>query len=1100
MGLTQEQLKILENNKKNLIVSASAGSGKTFVVIEYLINLITLKHIPLNKILVLTFTKAAANEMKTRLQKALLKQKPDSFITSQLDEIFISDISTIDSFCEKLIKRNIDKLKIDESFNILDSDGSENLKRKAFNETIAKLCSMEDFEKVYFTFKKNKEEIYKCFSLIQNFLDSRSQNDNFLSTSKDFISYTHRAEKYLTKYLKNIFNKANKFLMQIENIEEKFLDYFNILKNITQFEFYDDFFDNLKYLNEIYIPPFPRYKANDLVCKKNMQSAQKLILKAKALSENFASLTREDYQNLITQQIAPRLFEGFQEYYKAYNSLKVQSDVLDFSDIEKYVSLLLQDEDILKDLQEKYDYIFIDEYQDTNPLQEAIIKPIAKHGNFIAVGDQKQGIYGFRNASMEIMQKDIDDFSKDENSESLTLTGNFRSDGRCLDFINKIFEKVMTKESVGIDYKNTSMLKGMTNFEKMELPSVSTIIVQNDKIEKEDLRQIYSVKEDTLKIQSKNQREVQTIITCVDKVLNSDIYDGKLQRKRKVNVNDIAIIFRSRSALMNECYSALCENGYKVVANLNNSLIDDGQIKILICILNLTLTFKDDISLASVLNSYIGGFSLDEIVKLKGEGLLWQKVIESEDDKVKSFKQLIDDFKFDCQVFGINKAFRKLFNKTLYFSYLSNIDASGVKRGNIEKFLSISLSSGFDFNIPSFLSYLNNSDVKSVQTQNNQDCITMTTIHATKGLEYPIVIIAGAGEKLSKPNMRSYNIEDEFGVGTMMIDFENNIKYPSPSFLANNLYKKRKEFIDELMIFYVAMTRVQNHLFIIGQKQEKDITFSDDVFDLSDYLEIIFNSFGQSFTSQLFNQEKILTENFEFLVVSQDNELDKKSTIKQQNFIKNIKNLKNYIYFNYPYKDVCKLSFKNSVTGILNLENEEKLALLSTSTQMSNNENSITQGLAYHEALKLIDFNKISNYEDLVKELKIIEPLMTENYIEFIDKQILYNNILIIKKVVKSQKVFKEKEFVMSCSLEEIGVKNSKENVLVQGICDLYSLGEENILIDYKFTSIENESKLKEKYLKQINLYSLALEKAYNIKLNKIYLLSLKNCKLVEII
>ena len=177
---TQEQKKILENKKKKLIVSASAGSGKTFVVIEYLINLICTQKIPLSKFLVLTFTKAAANEMKTRLYNAILEQRPTPFLLEQIDEIAQSDISTIDAFCEKLIKRNINKLDIDENFLILDEHGAEALKLVAFDRAFEIFYEKERglFDLVYFAFKKNKEMIWKCVSDMRDFFDSCFEGDN----------------------------------------------------------------------------------------------------------------------------------------------------------------------------------------------------------------------------------------------------------------------------------------------------------------------------------------------------------------------------------------------------------------------------------------------------------------------------------------------------------------------------------------------------------------------------------------------------------------------------------------------------------------------------------------------------------------------------------------------------------------------------------------------------------------------------------------------------------------------------------------------------------------------------------------------------------
>ena len=205
-----------------------------------------------------------------------------------------------------------------------------------------------------------------------------------------------------------------------------------------------------------------------------------------------------------------------------YKKLKENKGGLDFADLEKEVKKLLSNADVLEELQKSYDFIIIDEYQDTNTLQESIIKLIAEKGYFVAVGDLKQGIYGFRNASMEIMQKDINDFGVGEDSQALYLNGNFRSDQRVLSFVNDVFDKIMTEDSVGIDYKNTSTLVGKVDFKKSSLPSVAVdIAIANE--EESTPSGVYSVKEDSISSSYKYKNEVTLIASRVEKILKRTI-------------------------------------------------------------------------------------------------------------------------------------------------------------------------------------------------------------------------------------------------------------------------------------------------------------------------------------------------------------------------------------------------------------------------------------------------------------------------------------------------------------------------------------------------------------------------------------------------
>ena len=624
-----------------MIVSASAGSGKTFVVIEYLVSLITKHKIPLSQILVLTFTKAAANEMRTRALKAIQASPKSEFMTRQLDEIYTSDISTIDSFCEKLIRRNIDKLNISEGFSVIDENVASSLKAKAFAKTIEKVADEEYFDQIYFTFKRNKDEIFALLSSMQSYLDSQDDSEELLdNVEQNILENSKKAEDYIIERIKGLQVKANKSLENIFEVDENYSDFYMQLLNISKIEIDGDFCKICKVWNEIILPTLPRFKTDKESDKEKMKKARDYLSQIKGITQNYLDLDKEKYDQLINNQIAKNVIKMYRVYHAFYQKLKEESDGIDFADIEKITRQLLQDEGILKQLQDKYRYIFIDEYQDTNPLQEAIIKPIAEKGAFIAVGDQKQGIYGFRNASMEIMQKDIENFTIDDDSVALNLTGNFRSDGRVLEFINSIFEKVMTKESTGIDYKNTSMLKGMKNFEKVSLPSISVDLVTPDRQKRENLESIYDIEKDLGINLSKNKREVDTILARIDELLKSEIYDGKLERMRKVNQSDIVVLFRSRGSIMNECYYALIEKGFSAVANAKLYLLDDYHIRVVQSLLSLALNFKNDIALASVLNSQFGQITLEQLLHIKGqEKFLYEAVQKSDNEKVIKFLQ-----------------------------------------------------------------------------------------------------------------------------------------------------------------------------------------------------------------------------------------------------------------------------------------------------------------------------------------------------------------------------------------------------------------------------------------------------------------------------
>ena len=1110
MEYTKQQEKVIESDVKDLVVSASAGSGKTFVVIEKLIGLICDKKVPVEKLLVLTFTKAASNEMKNRLYNAILEKPSSKFLIEQIDSLPLSDISTIDSFCEKIIKRNINKLDLDENFTILDEKSAKNLKKLAFNRTFQHFSqnNKDEFEEIYFAFKRNKQAVQECVFAVQDYLSSCKNQEKLLGDFENKISeYDEIAKKDLKQIILNNLKNAKLCLDKLNEtqfaINEK-----NIISKLKDFcieDFDSDIFEISKKINSFL--PLPAFRGKiDKQVKEILNKAREQIKDCLKITLQLGCAT-ENMKSLCNAGVLVKAIISFYKYYvKLYSSLKSKKDGLDFADIEFYAKTLLEDEDIKKALQEKYDYIFIDEYQDTNRLQQAILKPIAQGGHFVAVGDIKQGIYGFRNASMEIMQEDIAQFPKSESGEALSLTGNFRTDKNILDFVNVVFEKVMTLESVGIDYEGTSKLEGLRHFEEGRMPSVCVDIVlkskpsEEDDESQEDEAKVYSVKDHIIKNDPSLTNEILAIQNRIEQALQSEIYDAKREQYRKVNLSDIALLFRGRSTLMKETFKFLSKKGFPINADIKQSLLDDGEIGVIYSLLKLTLNMHDDIALASALNSQFGQMSVQEMADLRLESEeksnFYEIFEKSTNEKVVKFKDLISTLSFEVQVFGITKALNRLFNKFDYYNYLYSLDDSHEKISNINSLFKIIRSGQLDRNVCGLINQLEG--VQEIMTGGSGNAITMTTIHATKGLEYPIVILCECGESLTKSYPKSYVISEKYGFASYLNDFENLIRIPSPAFIAGKMGKHEREFVDEIMIFYVAMTRAQNHLFIIGSGKEKDFTF-ESIKDQNSYFKMIFYALGENLTSQIFSQEHLVKGKWEFNVFDQfeDRIIKEEKDEKAESLFKD--EIENYRNFNYTNKEQCYLNFKNSVTSAMKLNQEESLSQSGEMASQSS-QTAIDKGNAYHEALKYLDFDKIDNIDDLRAELKIIEDKLSEGYLALIDEDVIFKNIMQIKKLTKGCKLYKEKEFIMQASLEDIGFENGGEddNVIVQGIVDLFATGEEIILVDYKYSS-QNAEVLKQRYGKQIHLYAQALEKAFNKKIEKTFLLSLKNAEIIKV-
>lgn len=1089
---TIEQQRVLDYKGKNLIVSASAGSGKTSTLIELIASLIE-KGCDVSRIMLLTFTKASAAEMKERLVSKLLSMTSSENAVEALDAITTADISTIHSFLEKTIKRNLNLLPIDEGFVILSEDEAKELKKQAFEKTehSFKENNNQKYENLFLKFHNDRGALCELVESMNSFFASLPNTSIILEKHK-----TSQKEYYddSIKFIVNKFSKeiaeinVNLFYLKDRFEDEKFITYIDDL--LAYFD-KDTTFDSLRKI------AMAGFKANPTSKKCNQEDLSLLketYQKAKELRENLIKISicnEKIYNRENYGQLEKDVYEFFETYVENLSTLKEENNSLDFNDLEKFAQMLLEKSDIKEELSSQYDYIFVDEYQDTNKVQESIIKNIALNAHFVAVGDPKQSIYGFRNATSEIIKNDIKTFSVEDNSSAEFLRLNFRSDPKILNFVNNVFEKVMTDESVGIDYKETSMLKaGKDDFNRSDLPSVRVDVFCPPKEEDEEKEsKIYDIFEDrTFQVSTKSS-QARLIALRINELLLKQIYDNKTESFRNITYNDVVILTRGRGEIVGDLVRELSACGIPVVSEVKANLKDNPEVMVLINLFKVLLDFQDDVSLLSVMASQIGGFSLEEMAELRlssEDKEFYNIVRKSSEDKVVRFKEKIEKLKFIFDVKGAYQMLNSLLAETDYYLYLTSKDNPENEMFVIEKFLQIVKSMKNQFSLADIVEYFDQDNLEYQGGGNSGNAVTICTIHSSKGLEYPVVILADAGKSMMQPFKKRYILNEKYGLALDWFAREEDEILLTPTSYMLRALQNQKNFIDEIMLLYVAMTRAKNHLYIVGGMTEKAIKeICTDPLKAKSYLEMILSSYP--ILQKIEDNKKLLEEGMESNVVTEvaDVFFEKKDQRVSESFDE--EELKQYLNFEYPYQESVKTTYKNSVSALNKKEKEEK----------TDNPNSdfIEKGNAYHLALKEIEFEKILCLKDVEKEFENNEKL---NKIKnLIDYQIIFNNIILLKDVLKNSKqVFKEKQFTSIVFLEEIN--GLKQEVMIQGIIDLFALGEENVLIDYKYTNNLSVDNLKKTYEKQIILYKKAIEKAYNIKINKLFLLSLKNNKLIK--
>ncbi len=1083
----QEQEDVLKNDKKHLLVSASAGSGKTYVMIKYIMSLICDKSIPVREIVALTFTKAAANQLKEKLAKELKKREPSPFIVEQIDALSTSNISTIHSFFEKNLRKYANLLNLSENFSILDESEAQKLRENAFELAYKNFQDEQVFLQFNDVFKNDRQKIKGIIFKVEELSNSVALKEDFLRTNVEKPEmYFQSATDFLIENTKKVLWRYLKIVEKL-HVDDFYYSLYESLRNIMASP---NFFDLCIACQNFAFPKLPLKKSVGEEIIERLQKIRKSVNKAIDKIKGLNIVDKESFDYQKSGELEKLVIHLFELYENQENRLKRTKNALDFYDLEKYMDKLSSKENLFDGIK----YVFVDEYQDTNKIQEKIIKNIAKNSNFVAVGDVKQGIYGFRLASAEIFFKDLENFQKEEDGDVKFLKYNFRSNQKVLDFVNNIFEICMTKDLTGVDYHATSMLKSPYDYVFDGNSPVNIDLVDTSPSIKEELPKIYSVKNANIYTENQNEILLNDIRRRISEVLSSQIYDSETETFRRVTFSDIAILSRGRNDFFNELETYLQNHGIPIISNSRKKLLEEPEIMMLLNYLKLALVMDDDVCCLSVLAG-LYHISYQQIVEQKKDDgkSLCEIVVEDKSGIFSQFNKNLQDFRKNSAIFGLKKAFLTLFSECNYRSYI-NLNKPGVNIF-VDKFLEE--VGKFDFDLPSLIQYLSSVEIiVTADVSVVEDSILLTTIHDSKGLEYPIVFLINCDASLSKSG-RSVDvaINERFGLGLKIYDQENNSEKMSARMLAVKESQKKQNFEEEMMIFYVALTRAKNRLYLFGQYRDYSKT---DILECDTYFDLVFHALAKPY-SQFLKEDKFQNdilcithvENVEEIVFGEKQNLENME--KSQKVVDKIEK---YLSFSYDFSENQNYRLKESVTSLNKKTQEDELEKFNNDNFVFSG-NLIEVGNAYHTALKMIDFEKVTDSESLDDQLSKCKNLFD---FSLLDKSVLLKNIQVLQSLTAGAKIYKEREFIMK---EKIGnlLDNSYQNeILVQGVIDLFAVKEnEVILVDYKYSSKTDENYLLNKYKNQLKLYKIALENAYKIRINQIYLLSLKNAKLIKV-
>ncbi|MCD7872210.1 MAG: UvrD-helicase domain-containing protein, partial [Clostridiales bacterium] len=801
---TEQQNNAINASNWNIIVSAAAGSGKTAVLVERVVRIITNKERPvdIDKLLIVTFTRPAAAEMKSRisqrLQKILSENPTDKCALKQLSLLPCAKVCTIDSFCLDLVKENFFELGINRDFNVLDEAEAQIIADNALNNVLD-ACF---------------EESNKNFIALTEMLSSPKDDKNLISSLKRVYSYIYsqpfpfewldnaasaynpdtKLEKsvwissvndFVTDGLNcgiNLINECISLLDVNDEAYDKYFDalnsdlsvYRSLMKSLSDgWDASKSAFENISFCTlrgkKGHTPPYKE----EIALRRNVY---KDIVKK--LSDFFCESEKEFYEdNTKIYPVIKELCKVIKLFDDEYRKLKDERNAYTFSDIEHFaISLLINKDEsgqtqksrLALDLESSFYEILVDEYQDTNEAQDTLFSVLSNGKNRFMVGDVKQSIYRFRLAMPFIFNEKKEKFinySKDKYNlnSKIILDKNFRSRQGICDYVNFLFSAVMSEKTGELNYNENEYLNYGADYPKTTVPSVSFKILDCTKSADADKSEAIFIAR-----------------TVLDKInSNEQVYDAKLKKNRRLQYGDFAILLRSVKNHISVYNEVLSSFGIPVICDNSTNLFENNEIKILISFLRVIDNPMQDIPLLALMMSPLYGFSADELTEIKLENgnknvSLCTSVINSKSKKVANFLDELEAFRKIAITMSVSSFIRFIcLYKNLYA--FANALGNGEQRcKNINKFISFAenFDSSQSIGLTSFMRLVNKTaqSDKGIESaavnSSSENAVSVMSVHHSKGLEFPVVILAGTERKYNYDDLKQkIQLHPKFGIG-----------------------------------------------------------------------------------------------------------------------------------------------------------------------------------------------------------------------------------------------------------------------------------------------------------------------------------------------
>ena len=1203
---TPDQQRAIDTIDKSILVSAAAGSGKTAVLVERIINIIVQGKTDVDRMLVVTFTNAAASEMRLKLTKAINKEikasktsdpERSETLRKQLGRMYRSYISTVHSFCNRVIKEFFYLADLEPNFKICDSLKAEIMKMEAIEEVFEhgfeeddfiEGCSFREFLDRY---SKERDDKALMEELVKAYADLRSMPDYFewaermagklrLPESGDYRQSElfqelwaeagkvvddalHEAlglHEYLTSL--NMPNTAAKLDSEIEAFQTLAEAMKTARDGGISFDEAEEAVGEV-FRNKIFgtfsygAGEKQGYESVSAYCKPRRESYKKNF-QSFFKEYNFAVLKTLFEEQAETYKYTMYYLALLKEFENIYSAKKREQGVIDYGDMEHITAGILKHEEARKALRERFEFIFVDEYQDVNTLQEYLIGSVAREDNVFKVGDVKQSIYKFRQAEPHIFEETSRTYKDERNDHAIqiNLNKNFRSNGATIDYINYVFQDLMN--GYDDDEKLYRGLKGNPDYNlKPEVHLLLTEVDDSGDGVSSDVRdtsrgsQIVDIEGDLSGIRDESGEEIKSlskaeieaihVADIVSGIIGKEFYDGKSGTIRKATPRDVAILLRSTKNKSDMYYKSLMSK------SISSHIADDGgyfdtvEVAVAMAILKVVDNLHQDIPLIAVLRSEVFGFAPEQLAEVRA--FAREKQLENasnSEGEVKHRRQSYCDALLEYGANGIDEELKERVNAALstiekwrahskmmqlddyiwyllessnYYMYAGAMYGGRQRQANLRALVERAgafRKSGIA-SLSSYISYLDVLRTKNVEmgqpsmVSEEDDVVRIMTIHKSKGLEFPFVIVAGMGNQLNyTTGSKGFQFDNELGIALAYVNPEGH--YWRRTLMQKKITAKIREdeYQEQLRVLYVAMTRAREKLYLIGCDKSDEFVL-DDMRSRSSYFKIM----GKLCDAEKYNEYSSFDMHevkMPVLLRGVNNFLTTDKLPMDIEFSEEFKEVKRRLDYEYAYKDDLSTKAKFSVSELNNEAKTKakytcKIEDRSTRAERLANADAASIGTAYHRIMEFVDFKKAVNdtgqcdrgYIDARAEKLRINGAISEPVFKALDLRKIYaffETEIGVRacEAAKAGLLSKEKPFTFRTN-------HGGKAVLVQGIIDCYFRdGDEIVLIDYKSNRLSYRDReadierIKDEYQEQVSLYKRALEEGTGLKVKEAYL------------